>query len=167
MNIIKAIWKGARAWLITTVAVVVLVLAVTLVATQNAFIYSTINSVLGGEKSKVISGDPSEYMYYEADVENFGYFEPTTELKTKEDALTDANKLNEKIAEEGITLLKNEDDALPLAKGAKISVFGKNSVDIVYGGAGGGRRAGVASTGLDNGVERGGVAGKRTIRRLL
>ena len=154
MNIIKAIWKGARAWLITTVAVVVLVLAVTLVATQNAFIYSTINSVLGGEKSKVISGDPSEYMYYEADVGDFGYFEPTTELKTKEDALTDANKLNEKIAEEGITLLKNEDDALPLAKGAKISVFGKNSVDIVYGGSGSSDRSGsdVADlyTGLTN-----------------
>ena len=35
MNIIKAIWKGARAWLITTVAVVVLVLAVTPTAAAN------------------------------------------------------------------------------------------------------------------------------------
>ena len=33
-------------------------------------------------------------------------------------------------------LLKNENNALPLRKGAKVSVFGKNSVDLVYGGSG-------------------------------
>jgi beta-glucosidase len=35
-------------------------------------------------------------------------------------------------------MLKNADSALPLAKGAKISVFGKNSVNLVYGGSGSG-----------------------------
>ena len=33
-------------------------------------------------------------------------------------------------------LLKNENNALPLRKGAKVSVFGKNSVNLVYGGSG-------------------------------
>ncbi len=41
------------------------------------------------------------------------------------------------IEEEGMVLLKNE-DALPLASGAKVSLFGQDSVDFVYGGAGSG-----------------------------
>ena len=43
-----------------------------------------------------------------------------------------------RIEEEGMVLLKNEDAALPLASGAKISLFGQDSVDFVYGGAGSG-----------------------------
>lgn len=42
------------------------------------------------------------------------------------------------IEEEGMVLLKNEDAALPLKSGAKISLFGEDSVDFVYGGAGSG-----------------------------
>ena len=45
-----------------------------------------------------------------------------------------------RIEEEGMVLLKNEDAALPLASGAKISLFGQDSVDFVYGGAGVGPR---------------------------
>ena len=44
----------------------------------------------------------------------------------------------EAIADEGITLLKNEDKALPLAEGTKLNVFGWSSVAPVYGGAGSG-----------------------------
>ncbi len=48
------------------------------------------------------------------------------------------NRVNETITDEGMVLLKNEEGALPLAEGAKISVFGKNSVEIAYGGTGSG-----------------------------
>ncbi len=44
----------------------------------------------------------------------------------------------ESIADEGITLLKNENAALPLASGTKLNVFGWSSVNPVYGGAGSG-----------------------------
>ena len=44
----------------------------------------------------------------------------------------------EAIADEGITLLKNEGNALPLASGTKLNVFGWSSVAPVYGGAGSG-----------------------------
>ena len=44
----------------------------------------------------------------------------------------------EAIADEGITLLKNEDKALPLAEGTKLNVFGWSSVAPIYGGAGSG-----------------------------
>ena len=47
--------------------------------------------------------------------------------------------LNEEIAYEGFVLLKNTDNALPLTgQNVKISVFGKNSVNLVYGGSGSG-----------------------------
>ena len=164
MNIMKTIWKGARAWLITTVAVVVLVLAVTLVATQNAFIYGTLCGVFGGAQNKVISGDPSAYQYFTVDKESFSYYKPVTELENKDDALTEANALNEKIAEEGDILLKNEDDALPLAKGAKISVFGKNSVNIVYGGSGSSERSTDDTIDLYKAFENAGLAVNPTLK---
>ena len=49
-----------------------------------------------------------------------------------------AAALAREIEAEGIVLLANQDDALPLSKGAKVSVFGQDSVDFVYGGAGSG-----------------------------
>ena len=60
------------------------------------------------------------------------------EASSKEEALNNAQALNLKAAEEGFVLLKNENSALPLEKGAKISVFGKNSVNLSYGGSGSG-----------------------------
>ena len=67
------------------------------------------------------------------------------ETESKEEAFTRANEINEKICEEGFVLLKNAGGALPLAAGAKVSVFGKNSVQLVYGGSGssGGNKDGV------------------------
>lgn len=49
-----------------------------------------------------------------------------------------AAQLAREIEQEGIVLLTNEGDALPLERGAKVSVFGQDSVDFVYGGAGSG-----------------------------
>ncbi len=60
------------------------------------------------------------------------------EATSKEEALGNAQALNLKVAEEGFVLLKNEANALPLEKGAKISVFSKNSVNLSYGGSGSG-----------------------------
>ena len=39
---------------------------------------------------------------------------------------------------EGAALLKNDNNALPLASGAKVSLFGHGSVDLMYGGTGSG-----------------------------
>ena len=62
------------------------------------------------------------------------------DFSTKKDACENGNKVTQEICEEGMVLLKNDvkdgKAALPLAKGAKVSVFGKNSVNLVYGGSG-------------------------------
>lgn len=54
-------------------------------------------------------------------------------------ATSSAKKLCEDVVAEGIVLLKNEDNALPLTKKEnKVAFFGQNSVDFVYGGSGSG-----------------------------
>ena len=106
-------------------ALFVIMLTITLVLTQNNFLYYTICSVLGSSERYLKEGNPADYQYYSADYES------------KTDALKAANALNERIVEEGIVLLKNENDtALPLTSEKKITVFGKNSVDLVLGGSG-------------------------------
>ena len=97
----------------------------TYVTTEVSYVYSLLSSTfLGGETRYLKSGNPDDYQYYTAD------------YSSKEEVLKAANALNKEIVEEGITLLKNDNGALPLNKQSKITVFGKNSVNIAKGGSG-------------------------------
>lgn len=62
-----------------------------------------------------------------------------------EESLAAGRDANAEIASEGITLLKNENDVLPLKDVKYVSVFGKNGVDPYYHGFG----AGAAQSTLD------------------
>lgn len=128
MKALKKIWKTklSRVWLCVSASVLAFFLIATLVLTQNGFLYNSVCIFLGKERRVEVSGDAAGNIRYTTD----------EGIDTKADALANANAVNEKINEEGIVLLKNENDALPLPEGARISVFGKNSVDIVYGGSG-------------------------------
>lgn len=130
MRIFGIIWKGARIWLITAASVLILALTVSLILTQNLFLYNMFNTAFGGPERVLKAGDPSQYRY----------FTPDEDCTDKETTLAKANELNEKICAEGIVLLKNEDGALPLKTEEErtVSVFGKNSVNLVYGGSGSG-----------------------------
>lgn len=113
-------YKGSRNWLITSLSVIIFFVVVTILA-ETVF-FELITALVGNRPTKNFGAG----VYYESAYEN------------KKDAFTKANELNETINEEGITLLKNDDNVLPLASGAKISVFGKNSVNLAYGGSGSG-----------------------------
>ena len=63
---------------------------------------------------------------------------PTQKASNKAEAFANAQEVNLKLAEEGFVLLKNENAALPMNRGARISVFSKNSVNLSYGGSGSG-----------------------------
>ena len=116
--------KALSVWFKIMVVLFVFMLVVTILLTQNTSLYNTVNSMLGGEERYLKSGDPDDYQYYRAD------------YTSKSEVLAAANAFNEEICEEGITLLKNENNALPLDYGQRITVFGKNSVNLVLGGSG-------------------------------
>ena len=58
------------------------------------------------------------------------------DFETKDEAFNNGNEVARQICEEGMILLKNREEALPLAKGSKVTVFGRNSVALVYSGSG-------------------------------
>lgn len=130
----RDIWKGTavKVWLIVSVLILTIVITASIIGTQTPFLKGTVDSVMGGPKRVLVSGNPEDYIRYEAD------------YTSKADTLRAANLLNEQILEEGIILLKNEDNLLPLNGVEKITVFGKNSTNLVLGGSG--SSAGTGST---------------------
>ena len=84
--------------------------------------------------SKLVASDSTgtDSEYYKSDYDSFEeYYEAGREL-------------NQRIEAEGAVLLKNDNNALPLAKGASVSLFGFNSTQLVYGGTGSGEAKGSA-----------------------
>lgn len=111
-------------WSICTV-VFTLLFAVTMIGGPIANSYaSIINMVLKTESTKTI-GDVGE-TYFEAD-----YASAAEQEKA-------AQEICETAEANGATLLLNRENALPLAQGAKVSLFGTGSADFVYGGTGSG-----------------------------
>ena len=75
-----------------------------------------------------------------ANIENYSedaqYF--TSDFKSDEERRQYGNEIVRKLEEEGAVLLKNENNALPLDSGSKVSCFSQSSVRLVYGGTGSG-----------------------------
>ncbi|MCF0112757.1 MAG: glycoside hydrolase family 3 C-terminal domain-containing protein, partial [Bacilli bacterium] len=116
----KLLKKGVIAWGITTVVMTAFLV------TANVLCRTTYDSLLNqvfGGKVAIVSEDDTGVVFEQ-------------EFKTKEEAYNNGNKVAEKICEEGMVLLKNENNCLPLKAKAKVSIFGKNSVNLVYGGSG-------------------------------
>lgn len=111
--------KLIRVWAIVS-ALVLILLTVATVLTQFVM-QDVLASLLGRDVAVYAEGVTPLY---------------TTEYTNKDEVYQAANKLNERICEEGFVLLKNEGNALPLASGSRITVFGKNSVNLAYGGSG-------------------------------
>lgn len=90
-----------------------------------------INSALGTSTSKVIStlpeGETEDYArYYESAYASLADLKAAGEAKVRE------------VEGEGIVLLKNDNNTLPLAAGSKVSLIGVTVTDPVYGGTGSG-----------------------------
>ncbi len=122
MNFIKTIfkYKRSRIWFIVSVSLITFFVIVGILA--ETALFEVFSSAIGPRLNKTFGGGT----YYVSDYED------------KEDAFEKSNLVNERINEEGIIMLKNENNVMPLAEGSKISVFGKNSVNLAYGGSGSG-----------------------------
>jgi len=108
--------------------VIAVVLAVaTIIGNVYANKYADLISVYFNQPtSKVVSAENETTEHFTSDY---------TSDEEREQAL---GELGTEITREGVTLIKNSNGALPLQSGAKISVFGQDSVDPVYGGGGAG-----------------------------
>lgn len=119
------IWKNkkTRIWLIVTAIVLVLGIVVNAVLLNVPIVTNSLSLVFGGERANITEDNRTEWY--------------DRQYASKEEVLDTANDFVIEVEKEGIVLLKNENDALPLSgKDAHISVFGKNSVNIVYSGSG-------------------------------
>lgn len=62
----------------------------------------------------------------------------TSDYSSAEAVQEASAQLCREIEQEGMVLLRNNGDALPLAKGASVTLLGESAADLVYGGAGAG-----------------------------
>lgn len=130
----KALRKARRPWKFLTLLSGPLAVLFTVILIVVTMFDNTIALFVGGTFWKLENEDKGA-IYYEEDFES-------EKERTKAGA-----KLVKQVEAEGAALLTNEDDALPLSKGAKVSLFSTSSVNIVYGGTG---SANVDTTKCDN-----------------
>lgn len=129
--------KRGRAWFVVTAIVLVLLLVINLVTTQWLLVRKTLDQVFGGPVA-VMQDDGGDNVYFTPSTAADGleYYQTGDGIESKTDALAAANAFNITECEEGTVLLKNEECALPLDHSETITVFGKSSVNLVYGGSG-------------------------------
>jgi len=121
------IWshKKTKVWFIVTAIVLILGIIASTVLLKVPIVTNSLSLVFGGERANIIE-DNREAQY-------------DRQYADKEEVLSAANDFVVEVEKEGIVLLKNEGDVLPLAvEGTHVSVFGKNSVNLVYSGSGSG-----------------------------
>ena len=124
----KSTGKSKRFWHgMTAVFSALLIVAIGL-QSAGTTLEATINGLLGTSSTKVVESDEEESdIYYESD------------FSSAEELIAYREEFNAEMVEEGAVLLKNENDALPLASDAAITLFGIGGVSPLYSGLTGGR----------------------------
>ena len=146
-------------WFSVTIAVVALLLVATILVTGP--FRSIIGTVLGGPGPIMREGVEQIY---------------TSDYNSKQESKEAGDALNVQIASEGFVLLMNDGNGLPIrtpesetdaaAERPKISVFGKNSVNLVYGGSGSGGGSGETATTLYEALADGGYDVNPTLQEF-
>ena len=121
----KAKKKAVRPWSILAGISCPLAVIMTVVAVVCTMFDNTIVLFAGGTFWELLNADP-----------NAVYFQG--EFDTEAERNEAGAQLVYQVEAEGAALLTNENGALPLDKGAKVSLFSTSSVNIVYGGTGSG-----------------------------
>lgn len=112
---------------LTIVLAIVLVLAIITNIVLAGPLYTVMNMYFG-KGGIVISQDKNATL-------NTEYY--TSQYSSGEELLAASEQLAREVEDEGIVLLKNENNALPLTTNEKaVSLFGRTSVDPIYTGAG-------------------------------
>ena len=112
-------WKWLT-WISAPLAIILTAATIVVGMFDNTFVL-----FLGGTFWEVVNEDPNA-VYYESG------------FKSEAERNEAGAAIVKQVEAEGASLLTNIDKALPLAKGAKVSLFSTSSVNIVYGGTGSG-----------------------------
>lgn len=143
--------KKTKIWLIVTAILLVLEIAITTVLLSVPIVTNSLSLVFGGERARVVADHRTEW--YDRQ-----YF-------NKEEVLAAANDFVVEVEKEGIVLLKNENKVLPLAaEGVRVSVFGKNSVNLVYSGSGSASSIGSSQKTLFESLDAAGITYNETLK---
>ncbi len=128
---VKKLWKkkSVKIWAFTSMALAGI--AIVAPVLMNTTFSNLLDFVFGAPDPIFKEGEQSAYV---------------AKYSNKTESLANANEVNLQLNEEGMVLLKNKNNALPVKKGSKISVFGKNSVNIAIGGSGSGAAKGESVT---------------------
>lgn len=124
MKFLRYQWRhrGTRLWMICSLLLVILVVSAAVIAFTLPIAGNSLTLIFGNERANIVQDNRDAW--YER------------QYKNKTQVLAAAEDFVVEVVQEGITLLKNQDGTLPLQKGQKLTVFGKNSVNLVYGGSG-------------------------------
>lgn len=124
---LKRIWKHvpSRIWLVVTALLLVVCTLATSLTLGVKQLYELLNTVMPGGGPRAVFAEGKEGFYF-------------SDYAGKAEVYEAARALNQELCEEGMVLLKNNNGALPMAAPARVSVFGKNSVNLAYGGSGSG-----------------------------
>lgn len=104
-------------WLTLSVVMSMLLIVAMILNSLGQKYYALINGELGLQPYTV-TGLDDDVTYFEA------------KYKTADEIHDRASEVSELLEQEGMVLLKNEENTLPLAKDAKVSLFGSGSVNI-------------------------------------
>ena len=119
----KARRRARRPWKFLTLLSGPLAVLFTVILIVVTMFDNTIALFVGGTFWKLENEDKGA-IYYEED------------FKSEKERTEAGAKLVKQVEAEGAALLTNDNAALPLVKGAKVSLFSTSSVNIVYGGTG-------------------------------
>ena len=146
MEIFKRYFKGMRL-LVTSISLLLIVLGTALlIAIEVPIIQNYLNDTWEVQTSEVVPGEIEGQTYYESD------------YATALEAQQAGRDLNEQIAEEGFVLVKNDNNALPLATTNGLSVFGYVATHIISGGTGSGGSGIDDTTLLENSLTNAGFS---------
>lgn len=147
---------GQKRRLSTVTAVIIYLIAVLLavaLVVGNYFAnryFDLISVYLGQSTQQVVSAEGEETEHF------------PSSFSTDEERQAYLETVSTDISREGITLLENS-GSLPLADNARISVFGQDAVDPVYGGGGAGSVDASKAVTLGDGLEQAGFAVNPTL----
>ena len=117
---------GIGKWIVTSVISVVLIIAM-IVANIMTIAYEGVINLALGTVTTTVQADPND----KTDTEYF-----KSAYSSAEEVKAAGMAIAENLTEEGAVLLKNDNNALPIANTAKVSVFGHSSVNEIVCGTG-------------------------------